>query len=825
MSITEFVIRRPKLGVLLTLIAVVGGVMSMLNLQREVFPEAKLDMVAVTTLYPNASPEEVEDLITNEIEEEISDIEDIESYTSNSREGISAVVIVIDSDAEDKDKVVDEIQREVDRVKLPDSAEDPVIMEFSTDQPIIRVCLSSEEGEASMRQFAREMETKLERIPGAGTIERNGWRDEEFLVEVDLDKLEDYELSLGDIETALRRRNVNLPGGKITRESGDEIVLRTVGKFYDEQEISSVVIRSNLDGRKLSVSNVATVARGYQDTTYRARANGKPAIVLGVKKKPNADVIEVVDAVRKLVDAERELRPETYTIALVDDASYYVKRRLNVVANNGLVGMALVLVMLLLFLDTRMALFTAFGIPFSFLATFIAMIFFGFSVNLMTMFGMIIVLGMIVDDAIIVGENVSRYIEAGMPRRDAAIKGTKEVTLPVLSTVLTTIAAFAPMYLAPGIYSSFLGALAGIVILTLCASLFECLFLLPSHASEFTPSGPHKKSPLLYVGDGIMWVLRGVYSLLITASLKLRYLFLAGVGAGFYFVTLFVMNHAKIDIFPKDLIDIFSISISSPVNASRKQTEDLTREVEKVIETIPRSERMDYTAYLGIRSLMDATSSAQGARYANVIVYLTPQETRERTTEEILAEFSSRCREKLSNQVELSFDLISPGPPAAPALEARIVGQRYVELNRIADDLMDWLAKKDGLEDIQSSFSRGKDELHVVVDEPKAARLGLTVDTVARTVFSAFEGSEVTVVREGGEELPVRVRLQERFRNRQSTLQRLSAPSNLRRQIPLTAVARIESRPGLPSIAHYNGDRMVTVTARTVKGKDDFGGN
>lgn len=882
MNIIRAMLDRPKLGILLTIITLVGGIYALFDLKRETFPEITMNMVAINTIYPNASPEEVEDLITNPLEEEIEAVDGVDKYTSNSREGISTIVITIDPDVPDQDKVSDRIRRAIDKVPLPESSEEPLFLEFTSDQPVIRVCVTHSAGQIKLRTAALDMENKLKRIPNVSKVTRGGWREEEFQIDVDLDKLEEVELSLQDVELALKRRNINLPGGKIKLDDG-EIVVRTIGKFFTADEIKNVIIRSNLDGNRLRIQDVASVTRAYNtDSSYGALLDGKDSIILSVEKKAKGDLIDVVKEIRKVVEHESTVATTGLSFSMVDDQSYYVARRLNVVANNAKVGILLVLIFLLFFLDWRVATFTSFGIPFSFLACFLIMLFFGATLNLMTLFGLIIVLGMVVDDAIIVGENIYRHIEEGKSPHDAALIGTQEVTMPVISTVCTTVAAFAPMFFAPGIYGDFLGMLSFIVIAALVASLFECLLLMPCHVSEFVnflpsvvrnaryaiaamalillivgglghffqdllpallqipvPFLAEAYSPaqllagagagllllilagflLRPIGETLMWSISKIYDFLIQPVLNpwLRYLFIANVLilAGFFGV--YAKQNMKIDIFPRDLIDIFTISLSAPVNASPEQTRALADKYSKVIAKLPKHEMVNQVTYLGFKDMTEGAGVVQGARFANIIVYLSPQDERDRKTSSILDEVRTTC----ADFGEAEFKMLSPGPPAMPALEVRVSGNTIDGILPITADIMTWLETQEGVVDITQSFTDGKDELQVEINESKAARFGLNVSTIAQTVFSAFQGSETTIVREGSEEVPVRVRLKESFRNDTNTLSRLSIPNALGRQIRLSSVAQFNLRPGSPKISHYNGDRSVSVTAGVIKDVTD----
>ncbi|MEM7392585.1 MAG: efflux RND transporter permease subunit, partial [Verrucomicrobiota bacterium] len=485
MSLPAFSVKHSIFGNMLTLFVFVGGFIMMTVIQRDTFPELNLDTVTITTAWPNASPEEIEDLVTNPIEEALRDVENIEEFTSSSVEGISAINVKIEPDARFKDRIVNQIQRKVDQVNnLPADAEESEIELIESREPVIDLCVSGDVAEKVLRDYGDHLKERIQEIEGVSTVVKNGWRDEEFWVEVDPEALETLELAITEVTDSLARRNVNRPGGKLLR--GDrEIVLRTVGQFHTAEEIEEVIVRSNADGQHIRIKDVATVCRTYEEDSLYTRVNGKRAVVLVVKQTVSGDSIKIVDEVRDLVDEERAFAPEGISLDLVDDEAYYVKRRLNILSSNGVIGFVMVILILFLFLNFRVAIITGIGIPFAILASLMLMALFGVKVDLITMFGLIIVLGMLVDDAIIVGENIFRHLEMGKSPAAAAVAGTEEVMFPVLSTVLTTIAAFTPLVLAPDIFGQVLRWFPIVISITLVASLFEVLFIMPCHAVEF----------------------------------------------------------------------------------------------------------------------------------------------------------------------------------------------------------------------------------------------------------------------------------------------------------------------------------------------------
>ncbi len=812
MNLPEFSVRHSIFGNMLTIFVIVGGLIMLTFLQRERFPEVELDRLVITAAYPNASPEEVEDLITNPIEEKLREIEDIEKFSSSSVEGLSVVTVHIDPEAKYKERVINDIQQKVDQAEIPEEAEEPEVSHVSAQSPIIKLCLNGSVPERELRAYGDYLKDRLEEIPGVSTVTKDGWRDEEFWVEVDLNTINKQELSLTDITRRLALRNVNRPGGKVP--SGEqEILLRTVGQFYSAKEIEDVIVRSNTDGNHIRVRDIATVRRAFEKDTLFTRVNNQLALVLSIKKKKSGDTIIICDEVKRIVEEEKTLAPGNINLVLIDDKSFYIKRRLKVLSSNGIIGMIIVIVILFYFLNFRVACITGIGIPFAFLAALMVMSLLGITINLITMFGLIIVLGMLVDDAIIVGENIFRHIEEGAETRSAAIHGTAEVMSPVTATVLTTMAAFLPLVFAPGVWGQILRWMPIVVSITLVASLCEVFLVMPCHFADFIPSLKRsKKSASSPTGHAIMKKIQQIYMFQLHGLLKWRYLFLPLVLGVFVGMMVIAKQHMKVDIFPGDLIDAFVVRLTTPPGTSLEKTGALTMEMEKYIRALPEHELENTVSYIGGLSSQRGGYKGRGSHYASCVVYLTPQNTRERKTDAIV----NQLRKEISaipGIEKLEFQLHKPGPPIGDPLEVKIKGPAFDTLQTIATDIMNFLKNYEGVYDVQQDFEPGKDEVHIAIDYQEAARLGVDTKTIAQTIYTCFQGAESTTIREGNEEIKVRVWLQEPFRNEVTTLKNLFVPSRSGRLIPLSQVARFEESPGRPVVFHYNGHRVITISA------------
>jgi len=812
MSLPDFSVRHPVIANMITIFVVVAGLyVTFKTMKREVFPTTDLNIVVIRTVYPEASASEVEDLVTNPIEEAIREVEEIDEFTSSSVEGVSSVVIKIDPDARNADRIINDIQRKVDTIKdLPADAEDPIVEAMTTSQPIINVCVSGTGDEVELRRYADRLKIALERIEGVSSVVRTGWRDEEFSVTLDPARLEEFEVSFNEVTAALARQNINLPGGKIP-DGTREILVRTIGKFYTPERIADVVVRSNADGKRIHVRDLGAVTRQFSEDDAFARADGERSIILGVKKRDSGDVISIVEDIRALVTSEEQVRPAGINVVLTDDSSFYVKRRLSVLLGNGWVGMLLVVGMLFLFLNFRVAIYTALGIPFSILSTLLIMSFFGITINLMTMFGLIIVLGMLVDDAIIVGENVARRLELGEEPVSAVSEGATEVMYPVISTVLTTIAAFIPLIFAPDLYGKYLQWLVYVVVIALAASLLECLLCMPAHLAGSVRNLERHGKHFTERKHRLMHALQRWYSGAMRWTIRRRYVFLLVTFIFFGGLTTVSVKHLRLDIFPEDMIDVFFVRIKAPQGTSIGHTDQLAARVLTRIQQLPTNELQHVVTHVGRLMTMDNATQGTGTHLAQLNVHLTPQETRDRLTRRIIDELREDIA-KIEGIERVELEAAKPGPPAGRPLEIKIAGPELGKIAGIANEIKAYLAGVPGVADIQNDLEEGKDEIQVMVDEAEAARLGVRVNTVAETVFAAFRGAEATMVRDGREEVKVRVRLPEEMRSI-DRLESLQVRNDMGRLIDLSRIARFDRQKGLPAVYHFNGDRVVTVSA------------
>ncbi len=815
MSIAKFSIKNSVLINLLSVFIILIGIVSLLNMRREAFPQVNYDIVTVSTVWPGAPTEDIEKFITIPIEKELKAVSGIEEMTSKSDEGLSEIGITIDPGTKDKDKVVEDIERAVDRANdLPEEAEDPFVFELASREfPIIEISVGGNVTEKDRRRYAEELEDLLLDIDGVAQIRKYGWRDPEFWVEVDPKKLDEYYVSLQEVMDALRTRNVTIPGGQL-KTTTDEFNVRTTGEFQTAEEIGEVIIRANDLGNWLKVKDVATVTDTFEDETSIAKVNAKRATAMVVVKSEQADAITVVKEVRQLTEDFEKILPEGMEILLTNDFSYYIKRRLGVLKNNGIIGFVLVLVILFLFLDRVPAIMTAFGIPIALCMTFFLMSLFGITINLVSMLGILLVLGMLVDDGIIVAENVYRYIEDGMEPKKAAIIGTNEVTMPVVVTILTTSAAFAPMMFMPDIIGKFIREIPIVVMITLFASLFEAFIILPSHLADFMRYFKAKASK-----EEKPWytALKKHYHWVLTTSINKRYWVMLGMVLVFIFSVWIGATQLKFLLFAGEGIEQFFVRAEAKKGTPIEVMEEKVKKLEALIASLPKEELEDYRTFIGgIEEEQGFDPNAKrGAHLAQITVFLTPMQERDRRPQEIAAYLREEFK-KIDGFEKLNTFLPREGPPVGAAVEVAVKGEQWEIMEEIAGKFMAYLDQRKGVSDANMSYDFGKKQMSINVDEEKAQKSGLTINRIAQTVRNVFKGGVATTIKpqKAEEEIDVLVRYPEEMRNRKDVYDSIRVPNKMGNLVKLKSVATVEEKEGIYRINHDDGKRVVYVTAQ-----------
>ena len=843
LAIIEFFLRRSIFGNILTVILIGWGIYVGLTINREALPNIDFDIVLVTTVFPGASPEEVEKLITNPIEDQLKSVEGIKEIRSSSIENRSGITVIIDPDTKNPRKVVQDIRSAVDRVTdLPADVDKPLVLEITSSlTPVIEVSLFADENKIdyrTLREQAEILENALKQIDGVARIDRRGWLNREYIVKLDPIKIKNNYVGIEQILAGLKQRNINFPGGEVIINGASQ-VLRTVGELLEPQDIENFFIRSNELGQGIRIRDVGKVVDGFEEPLYIYRTNGKIAIDLIVLKKEKGDIIRVVEEVKKVANNYKQKLPEGIEVEFINDLSYYVKRRLNVLFNNAIGGFILVVGALFFFMGWRTALMVALAIPVSLGAALIIFNALGVTLNLISMVGMIIVVGILVDDAIVVSENFYRYLEEGYSTLEAAIKGTSEVVAPVFASVITTIVSFAPLLFVTGIFGKFLFTIPLVVIITLSASLFESFFILPSHLYDINKYASHEneikgESGYFYrfrkkiYEPALAWVINHRWQTLIT----LVVLFITSI--------VLQVTVGKFKLFT-GAIEAFIIKMKADPSTPLEDMDRFNQYISKYVETLPKEEIENFRTATGIVQQNPTDPfTKRGSNYAMAIIYLTPENKRKRSGEEIVnqvreeiswlldAKFKDNANLKqnpykpkifpefmnLSGKLEnLQVDLIRGHPPTGKPVAIEIRGKDYDVLEKIGEEFKERLAKIKGVKNIDDDHELGKKEIHLKIDELTAAITGVSVENIALAVNTAFRGTAPTTIKKGTEEIDVRVRFDDSYHKNIQTINHIYVLNTMGQLIPIKPLVKFETKQGYVALNHIDADRSLIVLA------------
>ncbi len=805
-------VKNPVFVNLLLALTIISGSYYYMTMTREVFPEISLDLVAISTAYSGISAEEMEKEVTIPIEDAIHAITGVEEVNSRSLEGMSMIELQLEQGA-DIAKVAQDARSEIERlVDLPEDADDPMVIEIESQFPVINVTVHGSAPELAMRQVAKDMESAIDGIAGVASVTMTGYRDQEVAIELDPLRMVAYGVSSSEVADAVTARNMDLPAGVI-RGNRTEFLVRTEGEYRDPARLAEVVVRARPDGRHVRLGDVGTVRVAFKEEESFGKIDGERAISLEVSKKKKGDTIAIVAAINRIVAQERAIAADGVRITTTRDGSIWIESRLKTLYVNGTIGFVLVCLALFAMLDWRMAFWAAVGIPTSFLMAFVFMHLMGLSINMLSLFALIVVLGLIVDDAIIVTENVYRYLLKGLTPRAAAVVGASEVMMPVLAATTTTMAAFLPMMLMSGIMGKFMKVIPLVVVLCLIATMIESLLMLPSHLAEFSKglAGGVRREGRRFIA------LRKRYTRLIITALRHRYI-TVGILLGCAVLSILVMRfHMKFVMFNTRDLPGFAVMVETPEGTSLKETERVLAQVEKVGHQLPPTDMNAMVSLVGNHFDISTGRSTGGSNLGMIYFELAHFDDPERRNGyEVLNEFRQNLH-NISGYETLRVIETQGGPPVGRAVEVKVRGENVETLRTISREIYDYLGGIEGVYDVSSDDVLGKPELTVKVDEDRAALYGLSAAAVARAVRIVFEGEKVSDVRQGNETLDVMVRYADDFSDRPQRLDEIRLLSRTAGWVPLSSVAEVSLSQGAAAVIRKDRKRSILISSAVNK--------
>jgi multidrug efflux pump len=736
MKFLNIFIDKPIIAHFLFIAVLFFGLFSIYTIPVEENPEIDLGYVIIITRYPGASPREIERLITVPIEDAVSVVDDIDFLRSGSQNGRSSVFMMFNENVTDIDRKVMDIQTEINKIPdLPSKNEmaGPFVFKISMGdtQPVLNVMLSSpsisdQEFKLISENLERELTTK---ITGIKNIQIAGVSEEEIDIIIDNETLFTYGLTIDDIYMAVTSSNFRTPGGTLDI-SGRRYLVRTSGTIDDLDKINNILVKTGQSGQKLYLKDVANVERRFVRGRIQSFLNGEKALSLYIMRKPDSNIVDVNKEVKKIVD-QFSKQFDDMKVSYKNDQGEAINETISVLRNNALLGIVLVSILLFFFIGWRASFLAVIGIPFSFLATFLMMRFFGYTINSLSLFAMIIVSGMLVDDAIVVIENVYRYREEGLSSKDAVLKGTSEIMWPIISAIATTICAFIPLLLISGMIGKFLSLMPVIVAITLAASLIEALIVLPVHLYEMKNMYNEEKKPSRKWFEGIL----GKYTKMLNFSLRFRYFSILCVILVFI-SAVYVAKNLRVVLFGDVPAKTVSAKMELPENTPIERTRELSKEIENHIIKELYPEYIDSVVTIVGRVIEDRRWMEK-EEVAEFRIDLRDY------NEDMMNRVRETVRSKaLSMPDIINFEFLraSSGPPSGRAIDVRVSGKDIDVLEKIGDSITDFLRSVSGVVDLRASVQDKINEILIDPDYERLEQTGVTLNSVAEAVRAATAG-------------------------------------------------------------------------------------
>ena len=793
---------------LLMLFLVLGGIFMSTRIKQEVYPEFALDRISIQVSYPGSSPEEVEKGIVLSIEEAIQGIEGIKKITSTASEGSASVIAEIEEGA-DAQKLLQEIKQEVDRIAtFPDDAEDPVISSESHKHQVLRLNMYGDASERSLREVVEQVKDRLLQSPGITQVEVSGGRNFEVKVHIPPEKLRMYGLTLSQVAALIRQSATEIPGGKLDTASG-EILLRIDNRRDWAREFGRIPIITTSGGTTVFLEDLATVSEGFEDSSRLATYEQQRSMMLLVYRVGKQTPIGVSEATKEAMGKIGTSLPPAINWKITSDDSEVYQQRLQLLLKNAFIGLTLVLALLALFLELKLAFWVTMGIPISFLGGLLFLPMFDVSINMISLFAFIIALGIVVDDAIIAGENIYEYRQRGMSSIQAAIEGAKDVAIPIAFSILTNIVAFLPLMFVPGTMGKVWQVVPAVVITVFIISWVESLLILPTHLAHSSQSAGNPLRRWLSrrqqaFGRKFNWFIKHIYGAFLDRILHFRFFTVALLASGLLVTFGYVFSgRIGIILMPRVESDHAVAMATLPYGSPQTQAIRVRDQIVEAIERIREQHGGD--------QLIEGVSALIDENVVEVNAYLTSPDIRPLSTREV----AHLWRNETGIVVGLQSSLFASdhgGPGSGAALTVELSHRDIAILDKASSMLAEELSKFPNLKDIDDGYAQGKPQYSFAINE-RGHSLGLTAALVGQQVRDAFQGAIALRQQRGANEVTVRVRLpdDQRFSEFDIETMLIQTPSGT--FVPLSDIAQVERGRAYTSITRRDGRRTVMVTA------------
>jgi multidrug efflux pump subunit AcrB len=865
--LTSFAVEHPTSVLVMTAILIIWGLISYFQVPKEASPDVTVPFIAVNTMYAGVAPEDIETLLTRPIEEELNRIADVKEIRSSSVESFSSISVEFNAGM-DMTEALQLVREKVDIAKpeLPMAAEEPQIIEFNLSEfPILQVNISGEYSLVRLKRLAEDIQDEIEQIPSVLEVTLAGGLEREVKVEVDLARLKFYGVSYQDVIDAIRDENVTMPGGTI--DVGDvRYLVRVPGEFEETEPIEDIVIATP-GSSPVYVRDVATVDFGFKERETFARLNGTPVVTLNVSKRTGENIIETSEAVKEVIEGLRAEFPPTTVVQVTGDQADYVRDMVGSLENNIISGLILVVTVLLFALGIRNASFVGVSIPLSMLLSFTVIQLMGITMNMVVLFSLILALGMLVDNAVVIVENIYRFREDGFHPREASKLATAEVAPPVIAATATTLAAFAPLLFWPGITGEFMSYLPKTLIITLTCSLFVALVINPTLTSLLMKAEGEPRMVMTRESKWVVGIFAGLVFLIAVASKPVVAILLTLTVVFLYLLHHFVLapiahwvQHTNlpailrsyervlrwaivhrgrvmggvvallvgtlalfgafnpgIEYFPEDMPpETVWVQIEAPTGTRAEVTDQVVRHVEGKLAGLDGRGDYESTVATTGTSAAGGFGGGQAAEHvATVAVTFVDYQDRIHDASATVEEMRNSAGSAIAGAT-ITVSQPDMGPPTGLPVVIEISGADPEVLRRLGEEAINIISnapvapKLDGLE---SDLADSRPELRIEVDRERAAIFGLSTLDIGSSVRSAINGTEASEYREGEDEYDIVVRLAEQYRSDLSSLADLTVSTDMGDQVPLSSVASWRVEESFSGINRKDLKRMVTVSA------------
>ena len=818
---------------LLMVFIIIAGIFTLSRLRMEVFPDITIPIINVSVVYPGASPEDIEESICVKVEEQVQGINGLKRITSSSNEGYGSINIEVEN-GYDIDEVKDEVKSQVDAItSFPDDAEKPTIRSFDGQPEVITIAVHGHVDEASLLNIAEKVRDEVSELPNI-TQTRLGKKPREISIEISENTLQKYGISFDYVANKIRTSSMDVPGGAIETYDG-EILIRSKGQAYTGEEFGIIPVLSLADGSTVFLRDIAEIVDGFQDVEYDIKFNSEPALLIRVYRTGEQNALDIADAVHGYIKKKNPVMPPGISLTTMKDESVILRGRIELLTENAYLGLGLVLIVLALFLKPKLAAWVSLGIPISFMGGFWLLPLFDVSINMISLFTFILVLGIVVDDAIVVGENIHIYLKRGLSGVDAALEGAYQVAKPVIFAVLTTMVTFSPMILVEGALGKIWKIIPVVTILVLMFSLIESLTILPAHLAHMKINEAKKKNRFsqwwsdiqMGIHNWLQGFIKNKYTPVLELALKNRGNTVA-IAISIFILTvgLVASGFIRFNFFPPLEADIVIAGVEYPEGTPVSLTKVGLDQIEKSAYKLKDSLEVLYPENKIFINMVSTagdqpikTQSARGpgnldatffgSHLAECVIELAPGEERPISTVEI-----SKIWRELTGpipgvkQVTFDSDLFTTGAP----IEIQLSSVNREDLKAVTNSLKDKLQTYAGVFDIKDSFSAGKDEIKLNL-LPEAQNYGITMASLARQVRQAFYGDEVQRVQRGRDEVKVFLRYPKDERVSLNNLEQMNVRVGNNVEVPLGQVAQGELSSGYSTITRTDRKRSISITA------------